>query len=1126
MKLKKLTLLSLLIFLFFYAKSQSVLWGTTSGNNLNTGIFNYGTIFSVPTGSSNITSYELKGNPIGPSSGFIKASNQKLYAYSSINLKDEIFEYNVGSNTPTVLYTFINSLNGKKPLGRLLEASNGKLYGTCSVGGANNFGALFQFDVSNGIYTKLIDFTSATGTKPNGDLIEASNGKLYGTCYFGGANGVGTLFEYNIVTNSIIALINFSATLTGANPASGVIQASDGFIYGTTIAGGTNSQGKIFKYNLSSGTISVPHDCFTGGTIYSPCTKLIEKGGKLYGGALAVSNSSACVYSIKLTDSTIINYGVFNSRKPNYDYNISDINGNLCGVSYGGGTSNVGYIYKVDTVNNALVTVLNFSGFSTDAFSPIGSLLHYSNGIVYFIGNSCVGEFNSLTNVVTRKVVLNFAINGSTPSGPLTQATNGKFYGLTTFGGLNDKGVLYEFNPITFAYSKLVDFSSSSTFGGNPRGTLTLGPNGKLYGSCQNYGANSNGMFFEFDPFTNTVTKKFDYSISIGTQCADAIVHSSGFIYMLPRGGGPFNTGTALKYNVYNSTVTKIFDLNSTQDGGGIPLEATNGLLYAPSRYGMGGWGSMCVYGPTTNSLTNLLSFNSLPPNGVELSGRIVQALNGKIYGVTISSNGPGNGDIYEYDIPSNTRAFKYGVTNATGINFYGGLIKASNNKFYGLANTGGAFGCGTLIEYDNISNTVINKLDFNMANGFCPGSYLTEVTNQLPQPILFTSQQNSVCINALGAIYSFIPQSGVTYSWSYSGSGASFSNILGNSTSVTFTTGATNGSLIVTGINSIGSNTVATFPISLNPAFTMAITSATNTICNGNLINIGASGAASYTWNNNGSTSNLISVTPSVTTIYTVTGTNSIGCKSSVNQTINVLPLPVISVNINTTPCYGQTCTLTATGANTYTWNNGYIGAQNITTVTSGNFTVTGTNTTNGCLASKIYTTMVKAIPVYTLSISDTLVCDGQSVTMLATAASSVVFSWHTFMSSPVNSNSLIITPSVTITYTLNASAPNGCNLNVPITITVVYCTGEKSFAFQESEINIYPNPNYGDFYIETEQNQLEVCILNSLGQIIFTDKLIKGKNEINMINAMNGIYFVKVNGNLFSKVFKIIKY
>ncbi len=141
-----------------------------------------------------------------------------------------IFSYNPITDTLITVHTF-NSTDGAAPYSSsLLVAGNGLFYGMTSQGGINNIGVIFSFNPSGNIFTKLHDFSVVNGSTPNGSLMQASDGKLYGTTYNGGNNNVGTIFSYDI-GSSLFTKIYDCALITGGFPNAGLIEYSATAIY-------------------------------------------------------------------------------------------------------------------------------------------------------------------------------------------------------------------------------------------------------------------------------------------------------------------------------------------------------------------------------------------------------------------------------------------------------------------------------------------------------------------------------------------------------------------------------------------------------------------------------------------------------------------------------------------------------------------------------------------------------------------------------------------------------------------------------------------------------------------------------------------------------------------------------
>jgi uncharacterized repeat protein (TIGR03803 family) len=129
--------------------------------------------------------------------------------------------------------TGFNSFDGAYPTGTLIQASNGMLYGTTQNDGPNSNSAGTVFSVAGGgTLTTLHVFDGTDGSIVYAGLVEATNGNFYGTTVQGGANGYGTVYEMT-PSGTLTTLHSFDSA-DGANPESALIQATDGYLYGTT----------------------------------------------------------------------------------------------------------------------------------------------------------------------------------------------------------------------------------------------------------------------------------------------------------------------------------------------------------------------------------------------------------------------------------------------------------------------------------------------------------------------------------------------------------------------------------------------------------------------------------------------------------------------------------------------------------------------------------------------------------------------------------------------------------------------------------------------------------------------------------------------------------------------------
>ena len=112
----------------------------------------------------------------------------------------------------------------------------------------------------------------------------------------------------------------------------------------------------------------------------------------------------------------------------------------------------------------------------------------------------------SAVELFQKKIDFSGTDNGSNPMSSLTQATDSMLYGTTYSGGVNNKGILFQYNPTTGILTKKIDFSGADN-GANPRMSLVQATDGMLYGMTYSGGANDFGILFQYNPTTGILTK-------------------------------------------------------------------------------------------------------------------------------------------------------------------------------------------------------------------------------------------------------------------------------------------------------------------------------------------------------------------------------------------------------------------------------------------------------------------------------------------------------------------------------------------------------------------------------------------------------------------------------------------
>lgn len=286
------------------------------------------------------------------------------------------------------------------------------------------------------------------------------------------------------------------------------------------------------------------------------------------------------------------------------------------------------------------------------------------------------------------------------------------------------------------------------------------------------------------------------------------------------------------------------------------------------------------------------------------------------------------------------------------------------------------------------------------------------------PLPIVVS---NDVSICAGGTIA--VTASGAnTYSWSpatylSATTGASVNFTAGATTTYTVTGTSTAGCIST---DAVTVSVLANAPINAGPDVA---------ICVGASTTLTATGGATYTWDNGLGAGNNFSVSPVTTTTYTVNGTDAAGCTGADAITVTVNPVPIVNAGIDQIVCAGTAVTLTATGASTYSWDNGVTNGVSFSPVATTTYTVTGTSTA-GCVATDQVTVTVNPLPVVNAGLDQT-VCAGTSVTL--TASGATTYTWTGGIS-----NGVSFTPAATATYTVTGTTVAGCTATDNVLVTV----------------------------------------------------------------------------------------
>jgi uncharacterized repeat protein (TIGR03803 family) len=526
-------------------------WAGGLGYNNVTGTTGNGTLFKITPSGTLTTLHFFLGEPLDPANPqatLKRSSDGNFYGVSEtggMNNVGTIYKADASGNV-TVLHSFAGSSDGELPLHAcLVQATDGKFYGTASAGGPFNLGTVFDTD-SLGNFNLIALFDYSDASNPYAGVIQARDGNFYGTTYTGGPGGSGSIFK--IDPDGKTTVLHFFTGSDGAIPTN-LIQASDGNLYGTTESGGANNNGTIFKID-SAGSLTTLHS-FAG----------IPVGGLVPG----TEGSTPFGALLEAND------------------------GSFYGTTIFGGTSNDGTTFKI-TPSGVFTTLHSFSG--TDGSNPYCALIQASDGYFYGTteyggagsspagskGNGTMFKMDSSGNLTSLHSFTGF--DGAVPIAGLIQATDGNFYGTASGGGSSGQGSVFRMDAggnVTAVYS----FSGAD--GSDPVAALMQGRDGNLYGTTYLGGSDNKGTVFKLTRSGQlTILHSFD-GVDGSSPYGGLTLASNGDFYGTTFLGGPTQpSGFGLVFRItpapvqLNKVVSRmIHDSTGTFD---IDLTTGNGI--------------------------------------------------------------------------------------------------------------------------------------------------------------------------------------------------------------------------------------------------------------------------------------------------------------------------------------------------------------------------------------------------------------------------------------------------------------------------------------------------------------------------------------------------------------------
>lgn len=423
--------------------------------------------------------------------------------------------------------------NGSGPEAPLVQGPDGAFYGTTF---GNGFGNLFKI-TSDGTFTVMYRFCSrhncSDGSGPNSAMVLGTDSSLYGTTAEGGTHSNGTVFRFNPATGARGTVYNFCSqpNCSDGGVPNGVIQGADGNLYGTTAFTAGGGPGTVFKLT-PTGVLTTLHTfcvqpCSDATT---PLTGLVQAG-----------------------------------------------DGNLYGTSFNGGVVNAGTVFRITTAG-ALTTLYNFCvlGINCQDGSQPSALIQAANGD--FVGTTQnfgphnAGTLFKITSSGAFTPLYAFCSqtgcsDGSQSTSGVIQASDGKYYGTTTGGGITSNGTIFQFGAPA---SLTTLYSFAGTDGRTPTTALLQATDGNFYGTTNAGGTADQGTVFKLSTGLAPFVKPLPTSGHVG---ASVMILGNGL------------TGTTSV--TFNGTAATFTVLSGTSLRATIPTGATSGTIQVTTPTGV-----------------------------------------------------------------------------------------------------------------------------------------------------------------------------------------------------------------------------------------------------------------------------------------------------------------------------------------------------------------------------------------------------------------------------------------------------------------------------------------------------------------------------------------------------------
>lgn len=431
-------------------------------------------------------------------------------------------------------------------------------------------------------------------------------------------------------------------------------------------------------------------------------------------------------------------------------FSVSTFSQNIYGLGSDGGAYNGGLIYGSDIQFNTAHVLLDF--LKNNGSHPLyAKHIKINDSTLLGVAEDVIYSINTITKEYKIEFALtNSVLHGERPKELLFVESLNKIYGSTQDGGINDDGILYEYNFETKEFTKLFDFNET-IHGSNPRANLVY-KNGFIYGATFLGGQNGNGVLFKYDIANSNLIPLFNFGSPDG-QRPSGLIEFGQYLYGITYRGGTNLAGTIFKFHTGNSVLTTVHDFGGGVEGYNPYGNLTNvgdsvfyGLTVNGGEHDLG-----VLYKYSTNGDFNILvSFDSTL--GANPIGYLTYK-NGYLFGATTKGGENDKGVLFKYNIFNNQYTLlKSFESTLTGSTPYSNITFVNDSILYSTCYDGGAANSGTVYSYNLIQDTIEVFAHLNYSVSGCqPRGEIAVVSDNT---VVGVTEKGG--LNNLGVIYSF----------------------------------------------------------------------------------------------------------------------------------------------------------------------------------------------------------------------------------------------------------------------------------------------------------------------------------------------------------------------------------